>query len=91
MCTSLEVISGGGRGREEDQFLTFKVSHMWVPFFYTRKRLREEERTKAGRREGGREGVEGEGDTISAECLGHYRWKDRHHVILSSHADWLWI
>ena len=34
--TSLEVVSGGGRGREEDKFLTFKASHMWVfiSFFY---------------------------------------------------------
>jgi len=33
-------------GREEDKFLTFKVSHMWVFIVsFTRERLREEKRT----------------------------------------------
>ena len=56
MCTSLEVMSWGGRGGEEDKFLTFKVPHVWVFIFFsfTRDRLREEKRKKAGRREGGR-------------------------------------
>ena len=38
MCVSLEVMSGGGREREEDKLLTFKV---------------ERGEKKAGRKEGG--------------------------------------
>jgi len=42
MCTSLKVVSGGGRGREEDILLTFK--HVSVIFFNKGR----------GREEGGR-------------------------------------
>ena len=46
----------GGRGREEDIFLTFKVSHVGVTVPPTREKLIEENITKAGRKEGGRGG-----------------------------------
>jgi len=51
MCTSLEVVSGGGRGREDNKFLTFKVSTCDYFIFY-KERLRG--RASEGRREGGR-------------------------------------
>ena len=55
--------------REEDKFLT-KYHTLWVLIVsFTRERLREEKRAKAGRREGGREGMGGEGDINSAEGL----------------------
>jgi len=52
MCTSLEVMSGGERGREEDKFLTFKVSCMWI-FNFSFKREFESNRQGRGRKEGG--------------------------------------
>jgi len=65
-------MSGGGRGREEDKFLTFKVSCMWVfNFSFTREFERGE--NNRGREEGGRrEEVGGDGDINSAKCLEHY-------------------
>ena len=51
-------MSGEGRRREEDEFLSFK-SIMWVvTFSFTRERMREGKTTKAGRKVG-REGVGG--------------------------------
>ena len=51
----IRICEWGSKRREEDKFLTFKVSHILDAFFaFTRaERLREEKRTKAGRREGG--------------------------------------
>jgi len=77
-----------GSKRREHKFLTFKVSHILDAFFFSRgERLREEKRTKAGRREG----MGGEGDINSAEGLRYCPHKDGHCVILSSHAGWQWI
>ena len=46
MCTSLEVISGGGRGREEENSLHSKHHTCWCLFPFTRDKLREEKITK---------------------------------------------
>jgi len=93
MCTLLEFVSGEERGREEDIFLTFIASHMWVLFFsLTREKLREEiTKVGAGRGEGGRrEG--GEGGIISAERLGHYPLQTIPLChFFSNHTGWLWI
>jgi len=52
---SLEFVNGGARGEKRINSLPSKYHTLWMLFFaFTRaERLREEKRTKAGRREEG--------------------------------------
>ena len=59
-------------GEQEINSLPSKYHGMWVSYFFSCKGEVERGRKNKGREEGGREEVKGEGDTISAECLGHY-------------------
>jgi len=65
MSRSLEFVNGGARGEKRINSLPSKYHIFWMLIFsFTRgERLREEKRTKAGRRGGGW----GEGDINSAE------------------------
>jgi len=65
----LEVVNGGGRGREEDKFLTFKLSNAGVHSLPLQGIDIERGGKNKGREEGGREEVGREGDNNSAECL----------------------
>ena len=83
MCTSLESWVGEEEGEKRINFLPSKFTRGHLVFFYNGEFERWEK--KKGR-EGGREG--GEGNINSVEWLGHYPYKDRHRVILSG---WQWI
>jgi len=82
-----------GRKRERRGYIPYLqgITHVGVIFSLTREKVIEENITKAGRKEGEREGWEVREISPLLNAYGIIPYKDNHSVILSNHTGWLWI